>query len=59
MKRYRYKTAALHGPWREFRTQAEADAMAARLADVDDRGRLVWRVPGEIEMGDRPQRKKK
>ena len=53
MKRYRYRTATLVGPWRDARLKAETDAITARLAMVEpSRGRFEWRVPGEIEVED-------
>lgn len=48
---YRYRTAALVGPWRQSRAQAIADALHAGQARSDecDRGNLLWRVEGRIE----------
>ena len=55
MKRYRYRTATLVGPWRDSRLKAESDAIALRQAAIDPAsGALAWRVPGEIEVGDGP-----
>jgi hypothetical protein len=51
MKRYRYRTPTLVGPWRDSRLKAECDAVAAAQADFDESGRqIVWRVAGEIEV---------
>jgi len=52
-RRYRYRTAAFHGPWRASREQAEQDAVEAGLATwgVKGRRRLNWRVVGAIETG--------
>jgi hypothetical protein len=46
---YRYRTAALIGPWRRGRDEAESDAVAAKLAWQDGNA-LAWRVAGEIEI---------
>ena len=55
MARFRYRTEALVGPWRDSILKAETDAVAVGLAEVDGRsGRLSWKVPGEIEVGDDP-----
>ena len=55
MARFRYRTAALVGPWRDLLLKAEIDAVAVGLAEVDGRaGRLIWKVPGEIEVGEEP-----
>jgi len=48
MRRYRYRTSVLVGPWRETFEQAVADAVRCNQAYLDDAG-LVWRVPGRIE----------
>ena len=55
MPRYRYRTATLHGPWRDSRLKAECDAVAAGQAEFEARGlgKLIWRAPGEIEAEDR------
>ena len=53
MPRYRYRTATLVGPWRDSRLKAETDAVAVGQAKLEGRdARLVWTVPGEIEVGD-------
>ena len=59
MNRYRYRTAILVGRWRDSRREAESDAVLARQAQFDpESGKLVWRLPGEIEVGERPARRK-
>ena len=54
MPRYRYRTEALIGPWRETRRQAESDAVVAGQAvfAAHPDGALVWRVLGDIEAKD-------
>ena len=53
MKRYRYRTATLVGPWRDSRLKAETDAISVRLALIEpETGKFVWRVYGEIETGE-------
>ena len=51
MSRYRYRTAALSGPWRDSRREAMLDAAKAKQALVDDRkpDSIEWIVPGKIE----------
>lgn len=51
MRRYRYRTPALAGPWREARVEALRDAVRAKQAQVDENGPegVKWIVPGEIE----------
>ena len=51
MRRYRYRTPALTGPWRDSNEDALRDAVSARQAEYDeDRPSGVkWLVPGEIE----------
>jgi hypothetical protein len=52
LRRYRYRTAVLTGPWRETETEAAHDAVRANQA-VDDDSRdagLKWTVPGRIEV---------
>jgi len=48
---YRYRTAALVGPWRETRAQATADALHAgqMRRDECDPHELRWMVEGRIE----------
>ena len=54
MPRYRYRTEALVGPWRETRREAEADAVAAGQAvfAAHPDTPLTWRVLGDIEAKD-------
>ena len=49
--RYRYRTAALAGRWRDSREEAVRDALNARqaLADESAADGLRWLVAGEIE----------
>ena len=48
MRKYRYRTAVLTGPWRESEDQALADAARAHQAEkVGDQ--VEWVVPGRIE----------
>ena len=57
--RYRFRTAALAGPWRETREAALLDAVQAGQALADESGvdGLQWRLPGTIEEGRRdPER---
>ena len=51
MRRYRYRTPALTGPWRESHDDALRDAVKAKQASYDDDARsgVKWIVPGEIE----------
>jgi flavin-binding protein dodecin len=51
LRRYRYRTIVLTGPWRESPEQAIEDAARAQQGRVDDRspGRIEWNVPGRIE----------
>lgn len=50
MARYRYRTCAILGPWRQSPEEAKADAVKARQARYDeDKVTLHWLVPGEIE----------
>lgn len=51
MRRYRYRTIVLTGPWRESPEQAIEDAARAQQARLED-GRpqnVEWNVPGRIE----------
>ena len=49
--RYRYRTAALAGRWRDSREEAVRDAVKASqaLADASAADGLSWLVAGEIE----------
>ena len=53
--RYRFRTAALIGPWRETEGEALEDACRARLC-LCDGNKVVWRVPAEIQAEARPRR---
>jgi hypothetical protein len=48
---YRYRTAALVGPWRKTARQAVLDAVRAHLVRREGRDtkNLRWLVPGRIE----------
>ena len=51
MPHYRYRTATLHGPWRDSRLKAECDAVANGQAEfAGGRGQFQWKVEGEIEL---------
>ncbi len=54
MVRYRYRTAALVGPWRDTAERALADAMRSKQARLEEGGELVWLVPGRIECDEEP-----
>jgi len=49
--RYRYRTPALTGQWRDSRDAALRDAINAKqaLGDKNEPGGVRWLVPGEIE----------
>lgn len=51
MSRFRYRTAALTGPWRDTRHEAMRDAAKAKqaLIDEEDPDAIQWVVPGRIE----------
>ena len=51
MRQYRYRTAALAGPWRDTRDAALSDAVRANQASAggEDPGGVRWIVPGRIE----------
>ena len=51
MRRYRYCTPALTGPWRDSHDEAVRDAVKAKqaAADGDEPSGLKWTVPGRIE----------
>ena len=53
LSEYRYRTAALTGPWRETRREAICDAARAKQAMIDenDPEAIEWIVPGRIEIG--------
>ena len=46
--RYRYASAALHGPWRDTEDEALADAVRVGIAMELD-GKLTWRVNARVE----------
>jgi hypothetical protein len=52
VRRYRYRTPALTGPWRESPDDAARDAVKAKQAEYVDEpsAGLKWTVPGEIEV---------
>jgi hypothetical protein len=51
LRRYRYRTSVLTGPWRETAFEAADDAVRAKQAvnDVAEASGLRWTVPGWIE----------
>jgi len=51
VRRYRYRTPALTGPWRNSHDAAVRDAVRAKQAEIDDDqpSRVAWIVPGRIE----------
>ena len=51
MRRYRYRTSVLTGPWRDAREDAVDDAVRAKQAEIEDEksGKVRWIVPGVIE----------
>ena len=51
MRRYRYRTAVLTGPWRETEPEAANDAVRAKQAvsDSSQASGIRWTVPGRIE----------
>ena len=57
MPRYRYRTPALAGPWRDTREAALRDAIAARQVRIEDDSPdgIRWTVPGEIEEAETPE----
>jgi hypothetical protein len=52
VRRYRYRTSALTGPWRDSSDDALRDAVNAKQAQYDDDqpSGVKWTVPGEIEV---------
>ena len=52
MRRYRYRTAVLTGPWRETEIEAASDAVRAKQAtdDITRPEGIRWTVPGRIEV---------
>ena len=52
MRRFRYRTATLLGPWRETEAAAVRDAIRAKQARRNEEGEgWHWVVPGSIEEG--------
>ena len=51
MRRYRYRTSVLTGPWRDTEFDAANDAVRANQAvnDATQRFGIRWTVPGRIE----------
>ena len=51
MRRYRYRTAVLTGPWRDTEFEAANDAVRANQAvnDISQSTGIRWTVPGRIE----------
>jgi len=51
LPQYRYRTAALTGPWRDTHRAAIGDAVRAKQAvtEGDDLSAVRWIVPGRIE----------
>lgn len=51
MPKFRYRTSALTGPWRDTPDQALNDAVKAKQAwiDEDNPSDVRWIVPGQIE----------
>jgi hypothetical protein len=51
LRRYRYRTPALTGPWRATELEAASDAVRANHAvnDVAESCGIKWTVPGRIE----------
>lgn len=52
MRRYRYRTAVLTGPWRATEIEAADDAVRAKQAvdDITQSDGIRWTVPGRIEV---------
>jgi hypothetical protein len=51
LRRYRYRTSVLTGPWRETEFDAANDAVRANQAvnDISQSSGIRWTVPGRIE----------
>jgi hypothetical protein len=50
VRRYRYRTPALTGPWRDSHEEAVGDAVKAKQAAIEGgSSELRWIVPGRIE----------
>ena len=50
LRRYRYRTSVLTGPWRDTAFEASSDAVRAKQAinDLTQISGLKWTVPGWI-----------
>jgi hypothetical protein len=51
LRRYRYRTPVLTGPWRDTEFEAANDAVRAKQAvnDITQSSGIRWTVPGRIE----------
>jgi hypothetical protein len=51
LRRFRYRTSVLTGPWRDSESEAANDAVRAKQAmnDISQTSGLRWTVPGMIE----------
>jgi hypothetical protein len=51
LRRYRYRTSVLTGPWRSTEFEAASDAVRAKQAidDISQSSGIKWTVPGRIE----------
>jgi hypothetical protein len=51
LRRFRYRTPALTGPWRDNAFEAANDAVRAKQAvnDITQSAGIKWTVPGQIE----------
>jgi hypothetical protein len=51
LRRYRYRTSVLTGPWRSTEFEAAGDAVRAKQAvdDISQSSGIKWTVPGRIE----------
>ena len=51
MRRYRYRTSVLTGPWRDSEFEAASDAVRAKQAvnDLSQSAGIRWTVVGRIE----------
>ena len=51
LRRYRYRTSVLTGPWRASEFEAASDAVRAQQAvnDITQSSGIRWTVPGRIE----------
>ena len=59
MRRYRYRTAVLVGPWRDSQDEAARDAAnAGQIVYEEGSLNYRWVVPGEIEQSRAPRRQR-